>query len=1063
MQKLFRSLIAIGGLAGLVACGDDVSITPPPDPDLAISGAPVTAIQVGARVQLSSNLPATWASSNAAVASVDAAGLVTAVAAGTASITATSTADVNKKASVTITVTAPAVRSVTVSPTAVTMNPGGTQGFVANVDADPGVARTVTWTSSNTAVVTVTAAGVATAVAPGAATITATSTANTSVSGAASITVRTPTAPRVSIQKVTVAGNLNAPVNLAATAGQIDVTIDVDPGDFIAQRVELLVDGVVVGSQSFTAAQSRDLTNAHAFADLAGAVASTVISFNTAAFNPTTGEVLAINKNGPHNLSARLFVTGQGSGSTATPSANLAITFANANTWIANMTETGTTATATGTSGTAAGLAFRRGGMSFSVIPVIYNVGQSVVAAGSVVNFGSAVCDASGTGTRVAVLSGTSAPFTANLPQTTAGGVALVNTVQNYEFNTQNPACLALFPFGEFPTLTAVDNFGNSIMVGALPAITPAVRRDNRAPGTGGVLPQFAANPNGRQNGWINDVVGLNGSNTGATDNDWLINGTADAGVGGGSTATGAYQRWLRIADATGGLVDAARAATASDAATLPSPTATNISQCAIVTARDQLGNETALPAAGTACLTPPVATFTATGTTHLSFGVDVDEPTITATAASLANGRRMNGAQLGADVADPLNPIAVAACSPNCEFVVTVADVGTIGVSGMLAGTPVRATVVRREANGTVFTPVGATSDCVVGTLTSSNTVCSLGTLLNTGAAGLAVALPIVNTLVSTQTIDGFYTFNGRAFDAAGNFTDLASAIAMVHDDTPPSLTTALFNVPLSGGTVVFNANASDNLDLWFARYTLTYASTPGPPPQGLAGPIIFPDVQLNGFNAATLMNSNVAAGITVNGFMRQVENVTSGTAGPLTVGGAFKPVNLAGQVFDQGNNASAVANTPITGASVTNGVSYTAAAATQLTNSWFVSTPGAAVNISANNAATCGAPTPATPTNVVLTADAFGPTATYNPPFTRVDFYVLFGGNLVQIGTGTAQAIFDNGSANGRRHRWTFDWTPGATYGCAPTNLTIYAIGVNAAGDGLVTVANTNITVVP
>jgi len=273
MQKLFRSLIAVGGLAGLVACGDDVSITPPPTPPLSITGAPVTAVQVGAKVQLAASEAVTWASSAANVASVDAAGLVTAAGAGTASITATSTADVNRKASVTITVTAPAVRSVTVAPDAVTMNPGGTQGFVANVDADPGVARTVTWTSSNTAAVTVTAAGVATAVAPGVSTITATSTANTAVVGAAVVTVRTPTAARVSIQKVTVAGNLNAPVNLAAAAGQIDVTIDVDPGDFIAQKVDLLVDGVVVGSQTFTAQQSASYTNAHSMPDLANAVA----------------------------------------------------------------------------------------------------------------------------------------------------------------------------------------------------------------------------------------------------------------------------------------------------------------------------------------------------------------------------------------------------------------------------------------------------------------------------------------------------------------------------------------------------------------------------------------------------------------------------------------------------------------------------------------------------------------------------------------------------------------------------------------------------------------------
>lgn len=1029
MQKLFRSLIAVGGLAGLVACGDDVSITPPPTPALTISGAPVTAISVGAVVQLSASEAATWASSAANVASVDGTGRVTAVAAGTASITATSTADVSRQASVTITVTAPAVQSVTVAPAAVTMNPGGTQGFVANVQADAGVAQTVTWASSNQAVVTITAAGVATAVAPGAATITATSTANPAVAGAASVTVRTPTAPRVSIQKVTVAGNLNAPVNLAAAAGQIDVTIDVDPGDFIAQQVDLLVDGVVVGSQTFTAEQSAEFTNSHAMPDLANAVASTVISFNTAAFNVTTGEVLDINKNGPHLLSARLTVTGGGGAGTATPSSNLAITFANANTWISNVEFTGTTASATGTNGWAAGLAYRRGGMTFTIMPVIYNVGQSVVAPGSTLFFGG-TCDASGNGQRSASLTGTG-PFTAVLPQASSSSVPTLNSLSNYEFSP--PSCLFGVPAnGEVPTLNAVDNNGNTIMNGAIATVATGYRIDNRAPGA----PQFAGNPNGRQNGWINDAVGLTGSNTSATDNDWIINGTADQGIGGGSTGTGAYQRFLRMGDGTAGTVAAARAAEASDAPAYPSPTATNISLCAIATARDQVGNESALPSSSTACSIPPVPSFTPTGTTHVRFGFDSDEPTIAVHASSVANGARLNGATFGT------------------EYVVTVADVGTVGVSGMLAGTPVRATVIRREADGINFTPTGATSDCVIGTLASSNTVCNLGTLLNTGAAGLGVALPLVNTLVAPQTIDGFYTFNGRAFDAAGNFTDLASAIVAVHDDTPPALTTALFNVPLNGPTVVFNANASDNLDLWFVRYLLTYAG-------GLAAPILFPDVIINTFDAPTLMNSNISAGITVNGFMRQVENVTAN--GPLAVGGAFKPTNLGGVVIDQGNNPSAVANTAIPGASVTNGVSYTASAATQLTNSWAVTAPGAATNVSANNTTLCGPVTPATPTSVTLTADAFGPTATYNAPFTRVDFYILFGGALQQIGTGSQQAIFDDGSAFGRRHRWDFSWTPGSAFGCNLAGAQIYAVGVNGVGDGLVTLVNTNLTIVP
>ena len=52
----------------------------------------------------------------------------------------------------------------------------------------------------------------------------------------------------------------------------------------------------------------------------------------------------------------------------------------------------------------------------------------------------------------------------------------------------------------------------------------------------------------------------------------------------------------------------------------------------------------------------------------------------------------------------------------------------------------------------------------------------------------------------------------------------------------------------------------------------------------------------------------------------------------------------------------------------------------------------------------------------------------------------------------------LLDDGSAFGRRHRYSFTWTPGTS---VPTGAqTIYAVGVSATGAGLVTAANVNIT---
>jgi hypothetical protein len=88
-----------------------------------------------------------------------------------------------------ITPPAPVVTSVTVSPPSASVAPGGTAALEATVKDQNGnvmTGQTVTWSSNNTAVATVSSSGVVTGVAAGSATITATSSGKT---GTSSITV----------------------------------------------------------------------------------------------------------------------------------------------------------------------------------------------------------------------------------------------------------------------------------------------------------------------------------------------------------------------------------------------------------------------------------------------------------------------------------------------------------------------------------------------------------------------------------------------------------------------------------------------------------------------------------------------------------------------------------------------------------------------------------------------------------------------------------------------------------------------------------------------------------
>ena len=121
------------------------------------------------------NKNVTWASSDAAVATVDANGKVTGVKAGTATITVT-TEDGGKTATCQVTVKANtvAVTGVTLNKSTLTLKVGASETLTATIAPADASNKNVTWASSDAAVATVDASGKVTGVAKGTATITVT-------------------------------------------------------------------------------------------------------------------------------------------------------------------------------------------------------------------------------------------------------------------------------------------------------------------------------------------------------------------------------------------------------------------------------------------------------------------------------------------------------------------------------------------------------------------------------------------------------------------------------------------------------------------------------------------------------------------------------------------------------------------------------------------------------------------------------------------------------------------------------------------------------------------------
>ncbi len=927
------------------------------------------------------------------------------------------------------------VHQVVVSPPSATMNVGDKVTFAASVSA--GVGQTnlnVTWSSSNTAVATVDANGVTTAVGGGTASIIAASAANPAIKGAAVVTVGAvvqPTVTIASINQTTLAGSV--PANLGNVVGQLDVTLNVDPGTQKLSEVDLVA--TVNGKDTTVASQVLSSSDLIPAAGVEAASAPITLSFNTAFFNSTTG---AVNfRNGQITIKGVVHTT-QG---TQTSSSLTQLTLNNPDVLIGTVSSAATAVDVNA-------LAWQGGAQTVTVIPVFYTPNRSAVNTTIALTFGLAtgvqplvaksqnVANPSGgavsatfTSTR-GTQSGTSTTDISQITNTSVGVTAVV--VDNNGASFANAVCNSA-PVGGAP----VNVCTAASVLGAVPAAAPTFRLDTQKPAPG----TFSVTNNIPQN-----IVG----GTGYVGAAFVFNSTSAAGYTapnpndalGGTQGVGKPTVVFQFANN-----GSTTFTTVTNTQPISESVANNSYNLRMITT-DALGNaDTTGNASSPQALIP--------------FGVDKTPPTVTVAAAPANQAVTNTTGALGnysVTISDNLSGTgpALAAQVRNWNGLSTVSS----------------ANEGRQNTNviGTGLTPVNSSASgnnpCVIGRFNASQANAGANALAIFNAAGTAIGFctPIVYTLAgnslipATESQDGYWQTEVIAQDVAANQTaaftrtvyEDATAPTVINIDPPP---TAVGN-----GSVAFPTSVTDNAaasagDIVGSFFTQTFA----------AGVLQYPTVAGPGTAFDNVLTN---APVLTPTFTNYIKNIQ--TVGPAAA--AVAPVS-------PGNDNTAVTVTAIGAADVFPGapsrgsLTYTfQPGAPQLVAGSTTTWPNgltAGWTITGNNATVSNCPTagcagnaaPAHPTSTTLTVTAIGATQTFANP--------LVGGavNFWYRPTGSVGPWFFAGAAgagasrdNGTNRFWDFSFTftppksaPDGTVLTGGASIDVVAIGVNTAGDAI------------
>jgi hypothetical protein len=556
------------------------------------------------------------------------------------------------------------VQSVTVTPPAATIIVGESITLAASVTADAATAKTVTWSTSNAATATVDATGKVTGVKAGNVTITATSTADPSKAAASAVTVQggpVVITPSIAINSVTQGG---APVNLGATAGQIDVTVNTSGGGLIeaflstsCTTTTIAAGEVAVASQTATSAQPGTIT----------------LSFNTAQLTTANAPRFP---NGAYCIKARLT-----NGTTVVVATNtVPLTLANVNTATATLAFVSQTGGPTSGVSSINGLNYNQGTLTITITPVVFTTSSPLAfISGSFTRSG----EQAGGGSP-GLVTFVNAPVVAGKVTIVLAdtlGAAAGTSIYQY---TSTAA-------GDNLTITsATDAAGNPVTLAVSVTGAQGVRIDNDIPLNAGATYIVNA-PNGYVGAAYSFASGTGG--TAATDTRGGV-----PGVGGVTTTY-----WVGAASATGFATANSCDVTGLTAAALGSDlanTQVTTADAAKVIVADALGNKV--------CQDVQVLTISGLVAT---FGVDKIAPVATATTAN-------------SGVADKTG--YTVGSNKNFSFIYN--DSGSAGFSATqpLSGTLIRnyfSAVIATAADCQLGTYNATAKTCVAAPITITNT----------------------------------------------------------------------------------------------------------------------------------------------------------------------------------------------------------------------------------------------------------------------------------------------------------------------------------------------------